>query len=76
MRGKLPPSLTADERAVEDEKLRKDQLARQRQAEYKRRDRVLLNRYPDPASHAARTRLRAVAAWTTPSWPARPAWPT
>lgn len=50
-RGKLPPSPTAEERAAQDEKARQDELARQHQAELKRRDRVLLNRYPDLASH-------------------------
>lgn len=50
-RGKLPPSLTADERAVQEAKAHEEEAARARQAELKRRDRVLLNRYPDAASH-------------------------
>ena len=51
VKGRLPPSYTAEERAVEDEKNHQAQVAAQRQAEFKRRDRVLLNRYPDAASH-------------------------
>lgn len=51
IKGKLPPSYTGQERAVEEEKRRQVQLAEQRQAEFKRRDRVLLNRYPNPDSH-------------------------
>jgi hypothetical protein len=51
VKGRLPPSMTAEERALEDEKLHQTQLAEQRQAEFKRRDRVLLNRYPNAASH-------------------------
>jgi chromosome segregation ATPase len=50
-RGKLPPSLTAEERAVQDAKIHQEELALQRHAELKRRDRVLLNRYPNLASH-------------------------
>ena len=50
-RGKLPPSLTAQERAVQEEKTRREEQALQRQAELKRRDRVMLNRYPNVASH-------------------------
>ena len=51
VKGKLPPSYTAEERAIEDEKHHQAQVAAQRQAEFKRRDRVLLNRYPNAASH-------------------------
>ena len=51
VRGRLPPSYTAEERAVEDEKKHQAQATAQRQAEFKRRDRVLLNRYPNAASH-------------------------
>lgn len=51
VKGRLPPSYTAEERAVEEEKHHQAQLAEQRQAEFKRRDRVLLNRYPNAASH-------------------------
>jgi hypothetical protein len=51
VRGKLPPSMTGEERAAEEEKTRREQQALQHQAELKRRDRVLLNRYPDASSH-------------------------
>lgn len=51
VKGILPPSYTAQERAIEDEKVHQAQVAEQRQAEFKRRDRVLINRYPDAASH-------------------------
>ena len=51
VKGKLPPSYTAQERALEDEKNHQAQVAAQRQTEFRRRDRVLLNRYPDAASH-------------------------
>lgn len=51
VKGRLPPSYTGEERAAEEEKRRLVQLAEQRQAEFKRRDRVLLNRYPNPDSH-------------------------
>lgn len=51
VKGKLPPSYTAQERAIEDEKIHQAQVAAQRQAEFRRRDRVLINRYPDAASH-------------------------
>ncbi|GAB2598401.1 hypothetical protein GCM10027034_34490 [Ramlibacter solisilvae] len=48
---KLGPSLSADERAAEDEKARKAAEERNRQAEEKKRARALLARYPDPAAH-------------------------
>lgn len=51
VKGRLPPSYTAQERAIEDEKAHQAQVAAQRQAEFKRRDRVLINRYPNAASH-------------------------
>jgi hypothetical protein len=51
VKGKLPPSYTAEERAVEDQKHHEAQAAAQRQADFRRRDRVLLNRYPNAASH-------------------------
>lgn len=51
VKGSLPPSLTAEERAAEDEKTRIAEERRLRDAEQKRRDRSLLNRYPDEASH-------------------------
>ena len=51
MRRKVGPSLTADERAVEEEKARKAAEERTRQADEKRRERALLTRYPDRPSH-------------------------
>lgn len=51
VKGRLPPSYTAQERAIQDEKIHQAQVAEQRQAEFRRRDRVLLSRYPDAASH-------------------------
>ncbi|MBK0391057.1 DUF4124 domain-containing protein [Ramlibacter algicola] len=51
VQGTLPPSMTADERAAAEEKARRDTEDRQRVAETRRRDRLLVNRYPDEASH-------------------------
>jgi hypothetical protein len=51
VQGTLPPSMTADERAAAEEKARRDAEDRQRLAESRRRDRLLVNRYPDEASH-------------------------
>ena len=51
VKGTLPPSMTADERAAAEEKARQAAEERQRLAEIKRRDRLLVNRYPDEASH-------------------------
>lgn len=51
MKRKVGPSLTADERALEEEKARKAAEERSRQADEKRRERALLTRYPDKASH-------------------------
>ncbi|MRD49076.1 DUF4124 domain-containing protein [Caenimonas koreensis DSM 17982] len=48
---KIGPSLTAQERAQEEAKAAKAQEERNRQAEERRRERVLLARYPDKASH-------------------------
>ncbi|MEO7393082.1 MAG: DUF4124 domain-containing protein [Ramlibacter sp.] len=48
---KMGPSLTADERALEEEKARKTAEERAREADDKRRDRALLTRYPDKPSH-------------------------
>ncbi len=48
---KIGPSLTADERAAEDEKQRKATDDRNRALEEKRRDRALLTRYPDRVTH-------------------------
>lgn len=48
---KIGPSLTADERAAEEEKVRRAAEERNRQLDEKKRDRVLLARYPDRAAH-------------------------
>jgi len=57
---KVGPSLTAEERAAEEEKQRKEQDERNRIADEKRRDRVLLARYPDRATHD-KERVAAIA---------------
>jgi hypothetical protein len=51
LKERVGPSLTAEERAIEEEKVRRAEEQRARDVETKRRDRVLLTRYPDPASH-------------------------
>lgn len=48
---KIGPSLTAEERAAEEEKQRLAIEERNRLAEEKRRERALLTRYPDKAAH-------------------------
>jgi hypothetical protein len=48
---RVAPSFTAEERAAAEEKARVAEEQRLREAERKRRDRVLLNRYPNQASH-------------------------
>lgn len=48
---RIGPSLTADERAAQDEKARRAAEERNRLAEEKRRDRALLARYPDRPTH-------------------------
>ena len=48
---KIGPSLTAAERAAEEEKARRALEERNRQLEEKRRDRALLTRYPDRGTH-------------------------
>ena len=48
---KIGPVLTAEERAVEEEKNRKAIEERNRQIEEKKRERALLTRYPDMAAH-------------------------
>ena len=48
---RIGPSLTAAERAVEEEKARRATAERNRIAEEKRRDRALLARYPNQAAH-------------------------
>lgn len=57
---KLPPSLTADERAAEEAKARQAIEERNRIAEEKKRNRALVTRYPDKASHD-KERLAALA---------------
>ena len=47
----LAPPPTAKDRAAQDEKEKQDAEARLLQAEEKRRDRALMTRYPDRASH-------------------------
>jgi hypothetical protein len=47
----LVPPPTAKDRAALDEKEKQDAQARQQQLEEKRRDRALMMRYPDRASH-------------------------
>jgi hypothetical protein len=48
---KIGPTLTADERAAEEDKNRKAIEERSRHAEEKKRDRALLVRHPDQRSH-------------------------
>jgi chromosome segregation ATPase len=48
---KIGPSLTAEERAAEEEKAKRAAEERNRQFEQKKRDRALLSRYPDRAAH-------------------------
>jgi len=48
---KIGPSLTADERAAEEEKARQLQQERNRVADEKRRNRALLTRYPEREVH-------------------------
>ena len=58
---KVGPSLTAAERAAEEEKARRAAEERNRQLEEKRRDRALLTRYPDRTTHD-RERTKALDA--------------
>jgi len=51
LRAVLPPTLTADERAEKEARERKAAEARAAQADAVRRDRNLMLRYPDEASH-------------------------
>jgi hypothetical protein len=51
VRGTLGPSLTGEERAAAEARQRKADEDRLRQAEERRRDRLLLQRYPDQAAH-------------------------
>ena len=48
---RIGPSLTAEERAAEEDKARRAQEEQQRIAEERRRDRSLLNRYPSEEEH-------------------------
>lgn len=57
---KIGPSLTAAERAAQEEKARQEAEERTRQLEEKRRDRALLARYPDKLTHD-RERNQALA---------------
>jgi hypothetical protein len=54
---KIGPSLTADERAAEEEKQRQAVEERNRGLEDKRRDRALLTRYPDKSTHDKERKL-------------------
>ncbi|HTH80414.1 MAG TPA: DUF4124 domain-containing protein [Ramlibacter sp.] len=58
---RIGPSLTAAERAAQDEKARRAAEERSREVEEKRRDRVLLARYPDKLTHD-KERNQALAA--------------
>ncbi len=51
VRRQIGPSLTAEERARQEEKEKQEAAERAREAEEKRRDRALLTRYPDRAAH-------------------------
>lgn len=51
LRGVRPPTLTADERAEKEAAERKAAEVRAAQADAVRRDRNLMNRYPDQAAH-------------------------
>jgi hypothetical protein len=51
VRRTVPPSLTASERAAKEAKAREAQEERSRVEDEKRRDRALLARYPDKATH-------------------------
>jgi hypothetical protein len=51
VKGLLEPSLTADERAAREEKEKRAAELREREVEEKRRDRALLQRYPNRALH-------------------------
>lgn len=51
VKGVLEPSLTSDERAAREEKEKRAAELREREVEEKRRDRALLQRYPNRALH-------------------------
>lgn len=48
---RIPPTLTAAERAAEEDKARKAVEERNRLADEKKRERALISRYPDKAAH-------------------------
>lgn len=56
----IGPTLTAQERAAQEAQRRKEQEEQTRVAEERRRERVLLARYPDRAAHDAE-RVHAIA---------------
>src|SRR3954470_22512020 len=58
---KIGPSLTAEEQRVEEEKQRKEIEERLRAQEEKRRNRMMLERYPDLPTHD-KERNKALAA--------------
>jgi hypothetical protein len=60
LKRKIGPTLTAEERAAEEEKARVAAEERNRQLEEKKRDRALLTRYPNRATHDAE-RVKALA---------------
>ena len=60
VRGKVGPTLTAQERTELEDKDKTDQEERARVAEEKRRDRALLTRYPNKAVHD-KERVEALA---------------
>lgn len=51
LRRVIPPTLTADERAVQEAREREEAAQRAARAEAVRRDRNLMQRYPDEAAH-------------------------
>ena len=51
VRRKVGPTLTAEERVAEEDRLRKEAEERSRLTEEKKRERALLTRYPDKDSH-------------------------
>lgn len=51
VKAKIGPALTAQEQAAEEAKAQKAMDERRRLADEKKRDRALVARYPDPASH-------------------------
>ena len=60
LKRKIGPTLTAEERAAEEEKARRAAEERNRQLEEKKRERALLTRYPNKATHDAE-RMKALA---------------